>query len=136
MPRKASAKYARVAITLPEVVLATADRLAKTHDRPRSWVIAEAIRRFAEGPAGAAPAGAQQGIAATNSADRLGPLRRQQLLADMRLNPTERLKAIEETLRLDEILARRERKPRTQHLMTFEALEDYVDWKRRQDRLR
>jgi hypothetical protein len=48
--------YSRISITLPPEVLAAADRLAKRLDRPRSWVVAEAIRRFAAGnppPAGA-----------------------------------------------------------------------------------
>ena len=38
--------YARIAITLPESELAAADRLAKSQDRSRSWVIAEAIRYY------------------------------------------------------------------------------------------
>ena len=136
MPRQAAAKYARIAITLPEDVLVAADRLAKALDRPRSWVIAEATRQFAGLPEGAASArGRQVTPTAVAATDRLGPLRRRQLRSDLQLSPTERLKAIEETLRLDEVLARRDRKPRPQHVMTFETLEDYIDWKRRQDRL-
>ncbi len=42
--------YARVSITLPREVLAAGDRLARAADRPRSWVIAEAIRIYQGGP--------------------------------------------------------------------------------------
>ncbi|MGH7528616.1 MAG: ribbon-helix-helix domain-containing protein, partial [Gemmatimonadales bacterium] len=47
MPRKPS--YARVSITLPREVLAAADRHARELDRPRSWVIAEAVRSYQSG---------------------------------------------------------------------------------------
>jgi metal-responsive CopG/Arc/MetJ family transcriptional regulator len=50
MPRKST--YARVSITLPKDILASADREAKKLDRPRSWVIAEAIRAYAAGAGG------------------------------------------------------------------------------------
>jgi hypothetical protein len=57
MPRRQ--KYARIAITIPERDLAAADRLAKQLDRPRSWVLAEAVRRLAKswGSASGATAG-------------------------------------------------------------------------------
>jgi hypothetical protein len=49
-------QFSRISITLPPATLAAADELARALDRPRSWVVAEAIRRFAAGnppPAGA-----------------------------------------------------------------------------------
>ena len=48
MPKKPA--FARISITLPARVLATADKLAKRLDRSRSWVVAEAIRRFGGDP--------------------------------------------------------------------------------------
>jgi len=47
MPK--SKRYARIAITLPEQDLAAADRMALAKDRSRSWIVAEAIRRYAAG---------------------------------------------------------------------------------------
>jgi hypothetical protein len=44
-----SPQYSRISITLPPETLAAADGLARALDRPRSWVVAEAIRRFASG---------------------------------------------------------------------------------------
>jgi len=47
MPRRPA--VARTSITLPPGELSAADRLAAALDRSRSWVFAEAIRRWAGG---------------------------------------------------------------------------------------
>ena len=39
-------RYPKIAITLPAADLAAADRLARLQDRSRSWIIAEALRRY------------------------------------------------------------------------------------------
>ena len=39
--------FARISITLPQEDLDAADRLAAAQDRSRSWIVAEAIRRYA-----------------------------------------------------------------------------------------
>jgi hypothetical protein len=71
--------YARIAITLPHNDLAAADRLASQQDRSRSWIVAEAIRRYAaEMDAGAV-------------ASQLGQSRTMQLRADAGLTPEQRL---------------------------------------------
>ena len=80
--------YARIAITLPEADLAAADRLAAEQDRSRSWIVAEAIRRYAASEALVAPA-----------AD-IGSSRREQLRRDLALAPEERVREAEETQRL------------------------------------
>src|ERR671924_279070 len=72
--------YARISITLPHEVLAAADRHAKALDRPRSWVIAEAIKSYRSPEVAAA--------------------RQQHLLADLRLHPEARLRRAEGLLRL------------------------------------
>ena len=51
--------YARISVTLPKEILAAADRRAKQLDRPRSWVIAEALRQW---EAGSAPASAPRTV--------------------------------------------------------------------------
>ncbi len=107
-------RYARIAITLPEEDLAAADALARQRDRPRSWIIAEAIRQYTATPA---PAPAATG---------LGPYRRDQLLADLRLSVEARVRAAEETARV--ALARRG--IRAQRVIGFDRYEDYLAWKR------
>ena len=130
--------YARIAITLPQADLAAADRLAKALDRPRSWVIAEAVRRFAEHRESAAPvrkaalrvAEPVSAYAVTPANERLDSSRLAQLVSDMKLTPEQRVREAEETLRLDEVIARRDRRPRTERIQTFRRIEDYWDWKR------
>ena len=119
--------YARIAITLPKRDLAAADRLAQTLDRPRSWVVAEAIRRLAAAPpVPTAPTGAP-GSAPVAQQSGLGPSRLAQLTADLALSPEDRVRAAEETLRLSELGNR----SRNQSLRTFDTYLDYLDFKRR-----
>jgi predicted transcriptional regulator len=100
--------YARIAITLPAEALAAADRIARETDRSRSWVIAEAVRRFA--------------------AAGLGPSRRDQLKRDMQLTPDVRVREAEETMRVTEL----HHGPRQDRMLAFARYEDFLDWKRRE----
>ncbi len=84
------APYSRIAITLPPEVLAAADRLARAHDRSRSWIVAEAIRRYA---AAAEPDPVR--------APGLGPYRLDQLTRDLAGSPEDRVRAAERTRQLD-----------------------------------
>lgn len=116
MPKKKP--YARIAITLPPEVLASADRLARDLDRSRSWVVAEAIRKYSVGPTPDRSAGAARGI---------GPMRLAQLRADLNLTPLARVLAAEETARLGRLVH-----PPTGHqVLTFDRPEDYLRWKQR-----
>lgn len=81
MPR--TRPYARIAITLPPADLRAADRLAKQLDRSRSWVFAEALRRFVEDEA------------AAREGTRLDRSRRAQLARDLRLTPADRVRFAE-----------------------------------------
>lgn len=121
MPRRA--RYSRIAITLPSTELATADRLARQLDRPRSWVIAEAVRRFAA----VEPAMAVRPDAPAT--DGIGPSRTKQLLADLALSPEARVRAAEETARVT--FARRP--ALGMRVIGFERYEDYLAWKRREE---
>ena len=116
MPRKPS--YARISITLPREILAAADRRAKELDRPRSWVIAEAIRSYRSGsPSQAeAPPGAEEVAAA----------RRQHLLADLRLAPEERLRRAAALHRLAPGSGTRRRA----QVIGFDSYEDFDSWKK------
>lgn len=87
--------YARIAITLPAEDLAAADNLAKAQDRSRSWIIAEAIRKYA----GTRDSGS---VRATG----LGPFRLDQLKSDLALSPEQRIRAAEQTNRLNRYIGR------------------------------
>lgn len=121
MPRKNS--YARIAITLPHDTLQAADQRAAELDRPRSWVIAEAIRAYTANATPGAGAAAARG----SWENRLGPSRLAQLAADLRLTPEERVIAAEETARAT---PPRER-GRVQRVIAFDRYDDYLDFKRR-----
>jgi hypothetical protein len=135
MPR--DTRYARIAITLPRADLAAADRLARAHDRSRSWIVAEAIRRFAaEFPAsprrtGLQPAGAATPGAAEHAPMGLGSSRLNQLTRDLALTPEERVRAAEETLRASPTDG-----PRTHRVIAFDRYEDFLEWQRTRDRAR
>jgi hypothetical protein len=110
--------YARISITLPRDLLAAADRRAKELDRPRSWVIAEAIRSYRGIPPSEAvgPSGAEEVAAA----------RRQHLLTELQRTPEERLRRAAGLLRLT---PRARRGPRAQ-IIGFDSYEDFDRWKR------
>lgn len=115
-------RFARIAITLPPEDLAAADALARRHDRSRSWVVAEAIRRYAAEQA-ADPIGN-----ASHDHAGLGPSRHAQLLADLRLTPEQRVRAAEETARVTVL----RRPAAAKRVLAFDRYEDYLAWKRRQ----
>ena len=135
--------YARIAITLPKRDLAAADRLARSQDRSRSWIVAEAIRRYAAAtdakPVRAGSAGGAGGAVGTPDEDAtaivplrqpgLGASRLAQLTRDLKLTPEARILAAEETLRQ----AGGPRRPRRHHLLAFDRYEDFLDWKKTRD---
>lgn len=129
-------RFARIAVTLPEKDLAAAGRLALRHDRSRSWIVAEAIRRYAVAD-DAAYRLTEGALRATNAAaavplptpQGLGDSRRAQLILDLALTPEARVRAAEETVRLTELQS----KSRTHQLAAFDRYEDFLDWKRSRD---
>ncbi|MEN9509388.1 MAG: hypothetical protein RLZZ621_1951 [Gemmatimonadota bacterium] len=76
--------YARISITLPPADLEAADRMAAAQDRSRSWIIAEAIRRYA----------ADIEAEAERSPD-MGISRRIQIGRDLELTAAERIRDAE-----------------------------------------
>lgn len=127
--------YARIAITLPKRDLAAADRLARAQDRSRSWIVAEAIRRYAvESEARPDLAGS---VASADGPRAIAPLsqpgpgasRLAQLTRDLLLTPEERVLAAEETLRQTGTRQR----PRRHHLLAFDRYEEFLDWKKTRD---
>lgn len=122
--------YSRISITLPPEVLAAADRLAKEHDRPRSWVFAEAIRRFG-GPAVAVPA-----LAREAEPDRAAPVAPEQgddrldrLADDLALSPEERVRAAEQLAMVER--PERESGQGSDQILFFNRFEEYLRWDQR-----
>lgn len=121
MPKRS--RYSRIAITLPTPDLAAADRIAREQDRPRSWIIAEAVRRYAQAQASARDSLAPAPLA---GAAGLGSSRRAQLVADLRLTAEQRVRAAERTARA----VPRPRRAAIRRVIVFDRYEDYLDWKR------
>ena len=124
--------FARIAITLPEKDLDAADRLAARHDRSRSWIFAEALRRYVAiddtGKRGDAR-GHVDRVVATPARDGIGDSRRAQLIRDLALTPEERVREAEETLRLTDRGA-----PTPAHsIRAFDHYDEFLDYQRRRD---
>lgn len=123
MPRRPA--VARTSITLPPGDLSLADRIAARLDRSRSWVFAEAIRRWG----GARPAAE---VASPSPAPEPsvppGPALPPAIdpAAGLKLSPTARLE------RSQELTAEfRRAHPRAERIqiVAFGSLEDYRDWR-------
>jgi hypothetical protein len=128
--------YARISVTLPESLLIAADQRASELDRPRSWVVAEALRAFLAAPDESLPRQAAASRVREPSVSYgsplrpgLGPSRLAQLEADLALTPEERVLDAERTAR-----AVPDRPGQAvSRLLVFDRYEDYLDWKRRED---
>jgi predicted transcriptional regulator len=128
MPKKSP--IARISITIPADTLEMADELAARLDRPRSWVIGEAVRRWAPRPSAVEPpATVREPAAAPYVAHRpgLGESRLAQLRADMAMSVDARVLAAEEVTQVDRLT--RPSAPRHQ-LTCFDRFEDYLAWKK------
>lgn len=129
MPRRT--RYARIAITLPAPDLAAADRIAREQDRPRSWIIAEAVRQYARAQGPGVSSARHRAPTPAAGAAGLGSSRRAQLVADLRLTAEQRVRAAEQTARA----APRTRRAALRRVIVFDRYEDYLRWKRAEDAL-
>ena len=129
--------YRRVTITVPADVLKAADALARRLDRSRSWVVAEALRRYSAGGAarrgGAGPSDTRSSSAGrepsappyhVQRAFREAELSR--LRGDLAMTPEQRVRVAEELVRT--VPAER-RRPRYRRVLQFDSYDDYLDWK-------
>ena len=105
--------FAKIAITLPAADLASADRLAALQDRSRSWIIAEAVRRYA----------AEFGAA--DPASTLGASRHEQLARDLGLTAHERVHDAEDVAAMGASNATLFEQPRR-----FASFDDFLAWRR------
>ena len=120
-------RFARISITLPRELLVAADRRARQLDRPRSWIVADALRGYLRG-APARPRAVQEPTNAPYSAaPGLGPHRLAQLEADLALTPEQRVREAEKTAR-----ATPRRASSGHRLLLFDRYEDYLEWTRNQ----
>jgi metal-responsive CopG/Arc/MetJ family transcriptional regulator len=108
--------HERIAITLPPEDLAAADRLAKAQDRSRSWIIAEAIRRYA----------AEMDSRDTTALDKS---RRVQLQRDLTLTAEARIRASEEIATAQPRTNRQLEQPRT-----FRNYAEFERWRRKRSK--
>lgn len=105
-------RFAKIAITLPPGDLAAADRLARALDRSRSWIVAEAVRRYVveQDQAAGAP---------------LDATRRVQLSRDMSLSAEARVLEAEDVSVVPAIGARQFESPRV-----FRTFDEFTAWRR------
>lgn len=119
--------YTRISLTIPSSLLRELDKRAKSHgSRARSRVVAEAITHYLSAPV---PRVAEEAPAPYTVRPGLGEHRLQQLQADLRLTPTERVIAAENTAKI----ARRRRPPVPNRVIHFDRLEDFYAWQRADD---
>lgn len=130
------AARARISVTLPPELVEAAGARARALDRSRSWVVAEALRRYlGQGPGEQAIAAGSEALrvaeptAPLYGAPGLGDYRLAQLEADLALTPEERVREAEETARVAEVGS-----PgcRPHRILLFDRYEDYLEWKRRE----
>jgi Arc/MetJ-type ribon-helix-helix transcriptional regulator len=119
----------RISITIPRPLVAEADLLAGKLDRSRSWVVAEAVRRYLEQAAD--DGGSERSVREVTREPRyrLGPgeYRLAQLEADLGLTPEDRVREAEGTASLSEA---GHREWGWQRVLVFERYEDYLAWER------
>lgn len=117
--------FKRVSITLPKDVLDAADRRARALDRSRSWVIVEAIRAYVAAPVGSR---VREADAPAYAVEEVADARRRHLVADLKRSPAERLRRVEELVRVARQV-RPKRAPRDQ-VIGFDSYEDFYEWKK------
>ena len=120
-------KIVRISITLPQEVLAAADREAKRLDRSRSWVVAEAVRRYVKEHGAGSSEQVREVAEPAYAAAEVAEARRRHLLADLKLSPAERLRRAEELVRLARLVHPRRRR---QQVIGFDSYEDFYEWKK------
>ena len=116
-------KHAKIAITIPPEDLAAADRLAIELDRSRSWIVAEAVRRYV-----AAEKAARSRSDASESRTRLDPSRAAQLARDVALSAEARVREAEDISVFSSAQPAAMEQPRR-----FETFDAFSSWRRSRD---
>ena len=116
--------HSRISITLPRDVLVAADKRARALDRSRSWLIVEAVRAYLA----TSPSQVREPDAPAYAAPEVADARRRHLLADLKRSPAERLRRVEDLVRVGRQVRPR-RGPR-QQVIGFDSYEDFYEWKK------
>jgi len=126
--------FARISVTVPEDLLVAVDRRARELDRPRSWVVAEALRAYLDSEPGTATGSASRGkhrvsepAPAPYAVEEVASARRRHLESELRLTPVERLRRAEE---LGRLARERQRVGHRHQIIGFDSYEDYYEWKK------
>lgn len=126
---------ARISITIPRPLVTAADRRARELDRSRSWVLAEALRRYlglgpqarGEAEPGRVPARVSEPVAPAYAAREVAEARRRHLAAELALPPVERLRRAEQ---LGQLARQAQRRGRRHQVIGFDSYEDYYEWRK------
>lgn len=105
-------RYPKITITLPSADLAAADRLARLQDRSRSWIIAEALRRYVA-------------VHERAPAETLDAARREQLRRDLWLTAEQRLLEAEDIAVVSPTGPHSLEQPRV-----FASYDEFAAWRR------
>ncbi|HUF25940.1 MAG TPA: ribbon-helix-helix protein, CopG family [Gemmatimonadaceae bacterium] len=124
----------RITITVPASLVREADRRARRESRSRSWIVADALRRYVaseSGPAAAADSGPVSGTESpapppTGLAEHADRARLQQIESALALSPSARLERAEE---LGALGRARQNRGRREQVIGFDSYEDYYRWK-------
>jgi hypothetical protein len=119
--------YDRISITLPRDVLAAADMQARALDRSRSWLVAEALRRYLRAPSVSAPGRVSEPAPVAYAAREVAEARTRHLAAEMQLPAEERLLRAEQ---LGQLARQAQRRGRRQQVIAFDTYEDFYEWKK------
>jgi len=121
----------RISLTIAADLVRKLDRKAKELDRSRSWVIAEAVRRYLD-PVASTPRAHPRAVREPapvpyQAAGEVAAARRLHLASELRLTPAERLRRSEDLTGL--AIRGRTRTARDQ-VIGFTSYEDYYQWKK------
>lgn len=116
----------RISITIPEELLAAADRRAAALDCSRSRLVCEALREHLSTARLPAWTVSEPRV---DYASGLSPGRLEQLEADLALTPEERVRAAEQTALVAEL---RGPPPQRDRVIGFDRVEDFLAWERRE----
>lgn len=119
-------KISRISCTIPTDLLAAADRIAQQEQRPRSWVIAEALRHLVEGGESQRPRLTREPTTKPYAGEVIEEARVRRLQQTLQASPEARLAQAEEL----SVLARAARPRRSRRqVIGFDALIDFAAWK-------
>lgn len=121
--------YARISITLPRDLVSAADRRARTLDRSRSWLLADALRQYlgASSAAPSSPGRVSEAAPAAYAAREVASARTRHLGAELKLPAEERLLRAEQ---LGQLARQAQRRGRRLQIMGFDTYEDFYEWKK------